>query len=145
MVQKSHEHNHGHSHGHGHGHGNTNLSEKNLLLVTILNLVITIAEIVGGILSNSLALLSDAIHNLGDTFAILLAYIANKISKRKATQQKTFGYKRVEILAALFNAVTLIVIMIFIFREAIIRFQHPEAIKGLLMFVEEKITSVSWK
>jgi cobalt-zinc-cadmium efflux system protein len=131
MVEKSHVHSHGHSHGHGH----TDLSRKNLLLVTVLNLVITIAEIVGGILSNSLALLSDAIHNLGDTFAILLAYIANKISGRKANEQKTFGYKRVEILAALFNAITLIVIIIFIFREAIIRFQHPEPIKGLLMFV----------
>lgn len=127
----------GHSHGHGHGH--TDLNEKNLLFVTVLNLIITLAEIIGGILSNSLALLSDAIHNLGDTFAVLLAWIANKISKRSANERKTFGYKRAEILAALFNAVTLIVIIVFIFREAIVRFQNPEPIKGMLMFVVASI------
>ena len=128
------KHAHGHSHGHGHGYGHIDLNSKNLLIATVLNLIITVAEVIGGLLSNSLALLSDAIHNLGDTFAIILAWIANKISKRSANNQKTFGYKRVEILAALFNASVLIVIIVFLFREAIVRFQNPEPIKGLLMF-----------
>lgn len=126
---------HGHGHGHGHSHGHQDLSERNLILVTLLNLLITIAEFVGGFLSNSLALISDAVHNLGDTFAIVLAFIANRISKRSANENKTFGYKRVEILAALLNAVVLIVIIIFLFREAWVRFYNPEPIKGLIMFV----------
>ena len=120
-----------HSHGHGHGH---TLKGKNLLFAFGLNLIITIAEIIGGLLSNSLALLSDAIHNLGDTFAIMLAYVANLVSRKDANERKTFGYKRIEILAALLNAIILIVITLFLFVEAYKRFQSPEPIKGMLMF-----------
>ena len=126
-------------HGHGHGHGHSDLNGNKLLFATLLNLVITIAEIIGGILSNSLALLSDAIHNLGDTVAVMLAWIANRVSKRSANERKTFGYKRVEILAAFINAATLIVIIVFLFREAIVRFQNPEPIKGMLMFIVASI------
>jgi cobalt-zinc-cadmium efflux system protein len=114
--------------------GDYHFSEKNLLGASILNLLITIVEIVGGLLSNSIALLSDAIHNLGDTFAVILAYTANRISKKNATEKRTFGFKRIEILAALFNAVILIVITIFLFIEAYHRLFSPEPIKGLLMF-----------
>ncbi len=126
---------HGHGHTHGHGHGHAELSGKNLLIATVLNVVITIAEIVGGLLSGSLALLSDAIHNLGDTFAVFLAYVANIMSKRSANEKQTFGYKRAEILAALLNAVVLIVIIVFLFIEAWDRFHEPEQIDGLIMFV----------
>lgn len=127
--------NHYHSHGHSHSHGHTeDLNNKNLLFATVLNLVITVAEIAGGLISNSLALLSDAIHNLGDTFAVLLAYIANRIGSRKANERKTFGYKRIEILTALLNAVILIVITVFLFIEAWERFQDPKPIKSLIMF-----------
>ncbi len=116
---------------HSHSH---NLKGKNLLFAFGLNLTITVAEIIGGLLSNSLALLSDAIHNLGDTFAVMLAYIANIISRKNANERKTFGYKRIEILAALLNAIILIVITLFLFIEAYKRFQSPEPIKGLVMF-----------
>lgn len=126
------EHNHGHYHSHKHQH---NLKGKNLLIATVLNLVITVVEIIGGLISNSLALLSDAIHNLGDTIAVLLAYLANLVSRKGADEKKTFGYKRVEILTALLNAVVLIVITIFLFIEAYKRFQDPEPIKGLIMFI----------
>jgi cobalt-zinc-cadmium efflux system protein len=127
----NHQHtNHNHSHGHG---SHISSVGNNLIIAIFLNLIITIVEIIGGILSNSLALLSDAIHNLGDTFAVMLAYIANRISRRDATEKKTFGYKRIEILAALLNAVVLIVITIFLFIEAYHRFFAPEPIKGKLM------------
>jgi cobalt-zinc-cadmium efflux system protein len=127
---KHHEYEHHHAHGHHHS------SEgKNLISATFLNLIITIVEIIGGLLSNSLALLSDAVHNLGDTFAVMLAYIANRIGKKNATHQKTFGYKRAEILAALLNAVILIVITTFLFIEAWHRFSHPKTINGKLMFI----------
>jgi cobalt-zinc-cadmium efflux system protein len=121
------------SHGHTH-HKKTGSIERNLLITTLLNIVITVAEIVGGILSNSLALLSDALHNLSDAVAVFIAYLASLISRRNSSEGKTFGYKRVEILAALFNAVVLIVICIFLIYEAYLRFMHPEPVKGAIMF-----------
>lgn len=134
----AHSHNHNHTHGSSHSHHHQ-LNEKNLLAATILNVIITAAEIIGGLAANSLALLSDAIHNLGDTIAIMLAYVANKIGKKDATEEKTFGYKRIEILAALLNAVILITITLFLFIEAYKRFLSPEPIKGLIMFVVASI------
>ncbi len=119
---------------HGNNH-NDELSSGKLLISTLLNLIITVAEVIGGLVSNSLALISDALHNLGDTFAVFIAYIAHLISKRKYTDRKTFGYKRIEILAALFNAIVLILIIIFLFIEAIKRIQNPEPVKGLIMLV----------
>ncbi len=118
---------------HKHHHGN--IEGKNLLIASLLNLIITIAEIIGGLISNSLALLSDAFHNLGDTFAVILAYFANIIGKKSATAKRTFGYKRIEILAALLNAVVLVVITVFLFIEAYHRIQSPESVKGLIMFI----------
>lgn len=120
--------------GHGHHHSTSGISEKNLLAAVVLNFTISIAEIIGGILSNSLALLSDAIHNLGDGFAVLLAYIAHRVSKRESNQRKTFGYKRIEILAAFVNSIVLVAICIFLIWEAIERFQNPAPIKGVIMF-----------
>lgn len=118
--------------GHHHHHEKAN---RNLLLVTVLNLFITIAEVIGGIMANSLALLSDALHNLSDTIAIFLAYVAGRISRRRSNEKKTFGYKRIEILAAFFNALVLISISAFLIYEAIRRFAEPEPIKGLLMLI----------
>jgi cobalt-zinc-cadmium efflux system protein len=111
------------------------LSASKLLISTVLNFSITIAEIIGGLISNSLALISDALHNLGDTFAVFIAYIAHLISKRDYTDKKTFGYKRIEIIAALFNAVILIVIIVYLFFEAIKRIKDPEPVRGLIMFI----------
>jgi len=113
----------------------TGTSERNLLLSAVLNFTITIAEVIGGLLSNSLALLSDALHNLGDTFAIFIAYVANLISRKDYSKKKTFGYKRIEILAALFNAVVLVVIIVYLFVEAYQRLLNPQPIKGLIMFI----------
>lgn len=105
----------------------------------MLNLIITIAEFIGGIFSNSLALISDAFHNLGDTFAILITWITVKISKRPSDTTHTFGYRRIQILAALFNAVTLIAICIYLLFEAYQRFMNPEPIKSMLMLVVASI------
>jgi cobalt-zinc-cadmium efflux system protein len=111
------------------------VNEKNLLVATLLNLVISIAEFAGGILSGSLALLSDALHNLSDTFATFIAYLATLIGRREANHKKTFGYKRLEILAALLNAVILVVISIFLLMEAYERWQDPKPIKSMIMLV----------
>lgn len=110
---------HSHQHHHHQVHSEINNPEKNLLFSIFLNLAVSIAEVVGGLISNSLALISDALHNLGDTSALFIAYLANLISKRNNTSHKTFGYKRIEILAALFNAIILVVIVIFLFLRLI--------------------------
>jgi len=127
--------NHTHHNHHGHSHTTADSTEKNLLLSALLNLVVTIAEVIGGLYSNSLALISDALHNLGDTSAIFIAYLANLISKKEGTSKKTFGFKRIEILAALFNAIILVVIIIYLFIEAWHRLRNPMPIKGLVMLV----------
>jgi len=121
-------------HHHHLSNGGADSSQKNLLISALLNLGITIAEVIGGLVSNSLALLSDALHNLGDTSAVVIAYFANLISKKDYSDKKTFGYKRIEILAALFNTVVLIVIIVYLFVEAIRRLKDPEPIRGPVMF-----------
>ncbi len=127
-------HNH-HGHHHHHHYDTASMSNKKLLWVTILNFSITIVQVIGGLISNSLSLLSDALHNLGDSSAIFIAFLAGKRSQKKADIQHTFGYKRVEILAALFNAVVLIAICIFLLFEVYERWINPQPIKGLLMFI----------
>lgn len=104
-----------------------------LLLSVILNFGITIAEILGGIFSNSLALLSDAIHNLNDTTAILISYIARILSKKKRDSKRTYGYKRVETLAAFVNTEILMVIAVYLLIEGINKLSNPSIIQGNIM------------
>jgi len=110
-----------------------NNKENRLIISAGLNFATTVAQIVGGILSGSLSLISDALHNLSDTAALVISLFAVRLSKRKNTEAQTFGYKRAEILAALFNACVLVVVSIFLFKEALARFTHPHAINSLLM------------
>ncbi|KRM40961.1 cation efflux system protein [Lactobacillus hamsteri DSM 5661 = JCM 6256] len=93
------------------------------------------AEFFGGIISGSLALLSDAVHNLSDVGAIVLSFLAHLISQRNRNKNKTFGYQRAETLAAFTNGVILIVISLVLFVEAIQRFWEPEHIKGGIMLI----------
>lgn len=116
------------THGHHHHHNSHDLKGRNLLISIILNVVITLAQIVGGIISGSLALLSDALHNLSDVFSLLISYIANVLSRKKASSGRTFGYKRAEIIAAFVNSGTLIIVAVFLIKEAIERFFNPEVI-----------------
>jgi cobalt-zinc-cadmium efflux system protein len=119
------------SHKHSHKHGTT--TESRLWISIFLNLAITIAEFIGGILSNSLALLSDALHNLSDTASLGISLIARKISKKSPDAQKTFGYKRAEIIAAFINLVALVIIAFFLIKEGIERFFDPQIIDGGIM------------
>ena len=131
MSKHNHEEHH-HTEIH-HSYDATNLSGKKIFWVTILNATITVAEIVGGILSGSLALLSDAVHNLSDTVAIALSYFANKIGQKPRDAKRTFGYKRAEILSAFVNSTVLLAISSILVFEAIKRFNSPETIDGTLM------------
>jgi cobalt-zinc-cadmium efflux system protein len=92
--------------------------------------------VIGGLVSGSLALLSDALHNFTDVISLIVSYIATVLSKKSASLHKTFGYKRAEILAAFVNASTLIIIAVLLIKEAVIRFQHPHEIKsGLVIWL----------
>jgi cobalt-zinc-cadmium efflux system protein len=114
-----------------HNHHNTG---SRLLYSVLLNALITVLEIAGGIFSNSLALISDAIHNLSDTLALLLAWLANRVGKRRPDARRTYGYKRFEILSAFVNAAALTSISIYLMYVAVLRFIHPEEVKPGLMF-----------
>ena len=107
--------------------------ESRLIISAGLNFATTVAQVIGGILSGSLSLISDALHNLSDTVALVISFFAVRLAKRKNTEAQTFGYKRAEILAALFNACALVVVSIFLFKEAIARFTHPHPINSVLM------------
>ena len=118
------------SHNHHHHH---EAQGKNLLFSIVLNLVITVAQIVGGILSGSLALISDALHNFSDVLSLVFSYVAHKLSKKKASVNQTFGYKRAELIAAFINAMTLIIVALLLIYGAIERFFNPQEIKYSLV------------
>ena len=116
-----------------HTHSHSDLKGRNLFISILLNIGITVAQIIGGVLSGSLALLSDALHNFSDVISLVVSYIANKLAKKKASLHKTFGYKRAEILAAFINAATLIIVAVLLIIEAIKRFQNPQEIASNLV------------
>ena len=112
-------------------HHHHDVNGKNLFITIVLNIIITLSQIVGGIFSGSLALLSDAMHNFSDVLALLIAYVANRLATKENTKAKTFGYKRAEIIATLFNVSVLIGIAIFLMIEAYHKFYHPEVINSI--------------
>ncbi len=127
---------HSHSHSHSHAHSHNDLKGRNLFISILLNILITVSQVIGGLVSGSLALLSDALHNFSDVLSLVVSYVANKLSKKQASIHRTFGYKRAEILAAFINAATLIIVAILLIIEAIKRFQNPEDIKtGLVIWL----------
>ena len=116
-----------------HNHAHHEVKGKNLLFSIILNIVITVAQIIGGIISGSLALISDALHNFSDVLSLVFSYIATVLSKKKASLNQTFGYKRAEIIAAFVNAISLMIVAIYLIFEASQRFMNPEPIKSNLV------------
>ncbi|HEY7350867.1 MAG TPA: cation diffusion facilitator family transporter [Ktedonobacterales bacterium] len=141
----SHQHDHSHSHqaqSHSHSHHEAghhdhtaSLAQGRLRLAFLLTFVILVVGVTGGLIGNSLALLSDAGHTVTDLFALGLAWFASVQASRPANARNTFGYHRVGILAALTNAVTLIVIAVVILVEAVMRFSHPEPVQPVVMFL----------
>lgn len=121
---------------HNHSHSSTGIR---LIITVLLNLLITVVEVIGGIISGSLALISDALHNFSDAISVIISYIAIRLKERDSSSKHTFGLKRAEILAAVINSSVLVIISIYLFYEAILRFQNPEPIKGILMTVVASI------
>jgi cobalt-zinc-cadmium efflux system protein len=120
---------------HTHSHGRAARSRRRLSIVLVLTAVYMVAEAVGGWMTGSLALLADAGHMLTDVAALALALIAAWFSSRPATSSKTFGYYRLEILAALINGVALILISLLIFYEAYQRWANPPTVRSDLMML----------
>lgn len=106
---------------------------KNLLYSILLNILITAAQVVGGIISGSLALLSDALHNFSDVISLVISYVAHKLSRKKATINQTFGLKRAELVAAFINALTLALVAFYLIYEAVTRFFSPVSIEADLV------------
>lgn len=124
------------THSHTHNHSHIQLKGRNLFISIFLNILITVAQVIGGLISGSLSLLSDALHNFTDVVSLVISYIATVLSKKSASLHKTFGYKRAEILAAFVNAATLIIVAVLLIKEAIVRFQHPQDIEsGLVIWL----------
>ncbi len=121
------------AHNHDHSHAHTDLKGKNLIISILLNILITISQVIGGLISGSLALLSDALHNFSDVLSLIISYGATVLSKKKASSNKTFGYKRAEIIAAFVNAATLIIVAVILIIEAIERFMAPREIESNLV------------
>lgn len=114
---------------------NSRMSGLRFLLVTVLNALITVVELIGGLLSGSLALLSDAFHNLGDSASVVLAYVASRIGLKNSNTSKTFGYRRAEIISAFVNSVFLIVVSVFLIIESARRILNPEPVNGGIMLI----------
>jgi len=123
-----------HDHKHHHHHSFEDASLGKLWVSIVLNLIITLAQFIGGLISNSLALLSDAVHNLNDTVSLGISLVARKISKRGVNHRKTFGYKRAEIIGAFINLITLVIVALFLIKEGVERFFDPQPIDGFTMF-----------
>ena len=119
-----------------HDHSN-NIPEsgKRLAIVVALNFLITITEVIGGLMSGSLSLLSDALHNFSDGIAVIIAWIAIKLRTLPRSDHYTFGLKRAEVLAAVINAGALVAISIYLFIEAWSRYHNPEPIAGNIMTI----------
>ncbi|HLP04080.1 MAG TPA: cation diffusion facilitator family transporter [Paludibacter sp.] len=115
-----------HKHGHTHGHHENNSDVRNLRMAFFLNLVFTVVEIAGGFFTNSVAILSDAVHDLGDSLSLALAWYFQRMAKKGSSSFYSYGYKRFSLLGALINSIVLVVGSIFIISKAIPRIFEPE-------------------
>ncbi|MFN8580640.1 MAG: cation diffusion facilitator family transporter [Gemmatimonadaceae bacterium] len=145
MTSSPHVSHHTHDHGphdHGHGHGHVHLVDtanpdqaRRLRLALVFTAVFFVAEVVGGIVSNSLALLADAGHMFTDVGALALSLWVVWFSRQPATANKTYGYLRWEILIAFLNGAVLLLVSAAIIWEAVVRIRHPEPLQGGVMLV----------
>jgi len=121
--------------GNEHNHRTEAIGDKRLIAAIVVNTVLTLAQVVGGILSGSLSLVADALHNLSDAASLVIALIARKIGRKPPDAFKTFGYRRSETIAALINLTTLIIVGIYLIYEAIGRLFSPQPIEGWTVVV----------
>ncbi|MCR8550131.1 cation diffusion facilitator family transporter [Salipiger sp. P9] len=125
---------HDHHH-HHHHHVDPDAGDARLAGAIAVNLLLTVAQVAGGILSGSLAMIADALHNFSDAISLVIAAVARKIARRPASADMPFGYARAEVVAALVNYTTLIVIGLYLVMEAVLRFLSPEPVEGWLVVI----------
>lgn len=124
----------GNSHNHHH-HIDPDAGDRRVAIAIIVNLGLTVAQIIGGIFAGSLALIADALHNFSDAIALIIAFGARKIARRPANADMTFGYDRAEVVAALINYTTLIIVGLYLVYEAVLRFFEPQGVNGWLIVI----------
>lgn len=129
-------HHHGH---HGHHHhplpADTAAGDRRVAAAVGVNLLLTVAQVVAGIFAGSLSLIADALHNFSDAISLGIAFAARKIARRPSDETMTFGYVRAEVVAALINYTTLIVVGLYLVYEAVFRFFEPQAVNGWLVVI----------
>ena len=128
-----HSHSHSHGHGHHHHHVDPEAGDARVAWAVAVNIGLTVLQVAGGIASGSLALIADALHNFSDAMSLVIAFAARRIARRPADATMTFGYGRAELVAALINYTTLIVIGLYLGVEAVLRFLAPEPVAGWLV------------
>ena len=126
---------------HNHHHAE-DMGDRRLLIAIIINMLLTLAQVIGGIVSGSLSLIADALHNFSDAASLLIAWVARKIGRQPADHFRTFGYKRAEVIATLINLVSLVLIGIYLIYEAIWRFFEPQIIEGWTVVIVAAIALV---
>jgi len=117
----------------GHHHHHAPESDRGLLFAVGINVLLTLAQVIGGIVSGSLSLIADALHNLSDAASLGIALFARKISRRPADESKSFGYQRAEVIAALINLTLLITVSLYLIYEAVWRIVEPQVVAGLII------------
>ncbi|MDR0927407.1 MAG: cation diffusion facilitator family transporter [Ignavibacteria bacterium] len=133
---ENHEHNHNNSHSHGHSHHHHHHeSNENIKVAFFLNLAFSIIELIGGFLTNSIAILSDALHDFGDSFSLALAWYFEKVSKKKRDAKYSYGYRRFSLLGAFINSIVLLAGSVFVIVSSIERLANPQQAdaKGMLL------------
>ena len=124
---------HDHSHGHHHHPIAADAGDARVAWAIAVNMFLTLAQVIGGIFSGSLALIADALHNFSDAVSLIIAFVARKIARRPADERMSFGYGRAEVVAALINYTTLVVLSLYLLYEGVMRFFEPETINGWLV------------
>ncbi len=128
--------------GHDHHHDIEAMGDRRLGWAIAINMLLTLAQIVGGVVSGSLALIADALHNFSDAASLLIAWVARRIGRQPPDRFRTFGYKRAEVIAALINLVTLVIVGLYLIYEAVWRLVEPQAIEGWTVVVVAGIALV---
>lgn len=123
------------SHNHHHHHDVETMGDRRLIVAIAMNMLLTLAQVVGGVISGSLSLIADALHNFSDAASLLIAWVARRIGRQPADHFKTFGYKRAEVIAALINLVTLVLVGLYLIYEALWRIYEPQFIEGWMVIV----------
>ena len=130
-----HDHHRHAAHAHQHHHIDPDAGDARMAAAIGVNLLLTVAQIIGGVISGSMALIADAIHNLSDAVSLVIAFGARKLARRPRDGAMTFGYGRAEVVAAMINYITLMVISIYLFSEGVARFWNPPEIEGWIVII----------